>query len=103
MDKERMLNSSNEYEPAAAAVAQLRAASLIVEQYVPAGTARTDLLRRLGLLIADMEGCPTRDCRTCSIRFGLSRGEASFYRDRGLTLPTHCRQCRAKRRSERSV
>ena len=77
---------------------ELRAAFQIVSGAAPEGADRTDVLRRLGLLIASLEGDPLRLCRSCRTRFHLSAGEVRFYTKRGLSLPTHCRDCRAHRR-----
>lgn len=34
-----------------------------------------------------------RTCRTCGKKFKLSQGEIEFYQNKGLCLPTHCREC----------
>src|SRR5207249_2603675 len=42
---------------------------------------------------------PERDCQPCGSRFGLT--DVAFYRDCGLSFPTHCAACRAQRRHGR--
>lgn len=32
-------------------------------------------------------------CRSCGKKFKLSQGEIDFYKNKGLCLPTHCREC----------
>ena len=34
-----------------------------------------------------------RICRSCGKKFKLSQGEIDFYQNKGLCLPTHCREC----------
>jgi Probable zinc-ribbon domain len=63
---------------------------------------RGDVLEKLALLIADLEGMPAQECRSCGIPFGVGRDEVAFYRSRGLSTPTRCRACRNRRRQERA-
>ena len=44
-------------------------------------------------------------CRDCKSEFIISEGEQRFFEYRNLTLPTRCKQCRAKKkcREERGV
>lgn len=90
-------------EHATSAAEQLRTAFHTIEEHAPNGPDRVDLMRRLGLMIAAMEGIPAQNCRTCNARFGLSRTEVLFYRQRGLTFPRHCKACRVERREKRAV
>jgi hypothetical protein len=82
----------------------LRKASVLIATHAEAGPTRADVLEKLALLIADLEGMPAIECRSCGIPFGVGRDELAFYRSRGLALPTHCRACRTcrqRRRAER--
>ena len=78
----------------------LRKASVLIATHAEPGPTRADVLDRLALLIADLEGMPTRECRSCGSRFGVGRDELAFYRSRGLSTPTRCRACRNRRRPQ---
>lgn len=78
----------------------LRKASVLIATHAEAGPTRTDVLEKLALLIADLEGVPARECR-CGVSFVVGRDEMKFYRSRGLSTPTHCGACRKHRRAER--
>jgi hypothetical protein len=80
----------------------LRRASLLIATHGEPGPTRADVLEKLALLIADLEGMPPRECRSCGIPFGIGRDELAFYRSRGLALPTHCRRCRTSRQQRRA-
>lgn len=76
----------------------LRRASVAIATHAEPGPTRADVLEKLALLIADLEGVPARECR-CGVRFVVGRDELKFYRTRSLQMPTHCRRCRALRRA----
>jgi hypothetical protein len=80
----------------------LRRASVAIATHAEPGRTRADVLDKLALLIADLEGMPTRECRSCGSPFGVGRDEMKLYRSHGLALPTHCRACRNRRRQERA-
>jgi hypothetical protein len=80
----------------------LRRASVAIATHAEPGHTRADVLEKLALLIADLEGMPARECRSCGISFGVGRDELSFYRSRGLSTPNRCRACRNRRRLERA-
>jgi hypothetical protein len=80
---------------------KLRRASVLIATHAQPGPTRTDVLDRLALLIADLEGMPARECQSCGTPFGLGRDELKFYRARALALPTHCRRRRAGRQQQR--
>jgi hypothetical protein len=81
---------------------KLRRACVLIATHAQPGPTRTDVLDRLALLIADLEGIPARECQSCGIAFGLGRDQLKFYRVRALALPTHCRRCRAGRKHRRA-
>jgi hypothetical protein len=83
------------------AEAKLRTAYAICERYLPESRDRSDILRRLGIALATFDY--QHDCRTCGERFGLSRSEAEWYRQRRLTFPVRCRPCLVSRRKVRSA
>lgn len=78
----------------------LRRASVLIATNAEPGPTRTDVVDKLALLIADLEGIPARECR-CGIPFVVGRDEMKFYRSRGFSTPTHCHACRKYRRAER--
>ena len=80
----------------------LRRASVLIATHAEPGPTRADVVDRLALLIADLEGMPARECRSCGTPFGIGRDELKFYRARALALPTHCRRCRAGRTDRRT-
>ncbi|MFP4641656.1 MAG: CxxC-x17-CxxC domain-containing protein [Dehalococcoidia bacterium] len=41
-------------------------------------------------------------CRSCGKEFTFTAGEQEFYSSRGFQEPSHCPECRAARRRERS-
>ncbi|MGI6103296.1 MAG: zinc-ribbon domain containing protein [Patescibacteria group bacterium] len=43
----------------------------------------------------------TLTCRDCGQEFVWSSGEQEFYAQKGLSQPTRCKDCRAKKRAER--
>ncbi len=65
----------------------LRRASVAIATHAEPGPTRADVLEKLALLIADLEGMPARECRSCGIPFGVGRDELAFYRSRGLSTP----------------
>lgn len=83
---------------------QLRVAAALVEQFAPEGDQRqerdkTDILRRLGLLVAHLERHEDRAvCRRCQTEFGFN---PSWFEMRHLSPPRHCAACRTARRRER--
>jgi hypothetical protein len=81
---------------------KLRRASVLIAGNAEPGPTRAAVLDKLALLIADLEGTPAHECRSCGIAFVVGRDELAFYRTRGLSMPTHCRRCRALRRQERT-
>lgn len=44
----------------------------------------------------------TLTCRDCGQSFVWTAGEQEFYQTKGLSAPTRCRDCRAKRKLERN-
>jgi hypothetical protein len=78
----------------------LRRASVLIATHAESGPTRVDVLEKLALLIADLEGVPARECR-CGIRFVVGHDDLKFYRSRGLAIPTWCKRCRALRRQQR--
>jgi hypothetical protein len=80
----------------------LRRAAVLIATHAQPGHTRADVLEKLALLIADLEGMPARECQSCGIPFGLGRDELKFYRARALALPTHCRRCRTSRQQRRA-
>ena len=42
----------------------------------------------------------TLTCRQCGKQFMFTRGEQEFYKQRGLTSPTHCPQCRLSKKNQ---
>jgi Probable zinc-ribbon domain len=80
----------------------LRRASVTIATHAEPGHTRAAVLEKLALLIADLEGMPAHECRSCGIQFGVGRDELMFYRSRGLPTPTRCRACRNRRRQERA-
>jgi hypothetical protein len=83
---------------------QLRAAAALVERFAPEVDHRqrrdkTDILRRLGLLVAQLERHEDRAvCRRCQAEFVLN---PSWFETRQMSLPRHCAACRTARRQER--
>ncbi|MBI2590001.1 zinc-ribbon domain containing protein [Candidatus Berkelbacteria bacterium] len=43
----------------------------------------------------------TLTCRDCGNTFTWTAGEQDFYATKGLSAPTRCKECRAKKRAER--
>ena len=86
--------------------ARLRAVLVIVEGDMPAGADRVDVLRRLGLAIAALEGPSARPapdmgtgtCRRCGRAFTFDARRFEYYH---LAAPKHCFECRQARRRER--
>jgi len=78
---------------------QLRRAAVLIAGNAEPGPTRADVVDKLALLIADLEGTPASECRSCGVPFIVGRDELRFYRSRDLVLPTHCRRCRSLRRS----
>ena len=82
----------------------LRAAAALVEQFAPEvdhlqRRDKTDLLRRLGLLVAGLERHEVRAvCRRCQAEFVFN---PSWFEVRQMSLPRHCDACRAARQQER--
>jgi CxxC-x17-CxxC domain-containing protein len=54
--------------------------------------------------LSDADDAPdqTRGCADCGAAFLIPAAEAGLYVERGLSLPTRCPACRAKRRAERN-
>jgi hypothetical protein len=83
---------------------QLRVAAALVEQFAPEVDHRqrrdkTDILRRLGLLMAGLERREDHAiCRRCQAEFVFN---VSWFESRGLVSPRHCDACRGARRQER--
>jgi hypothetical protein len=83
---------------------RLRAAAALVEQFAPEVDHRqrrdkTDILRRLGLLVAGLERHEDHAiCRRCHAEFVFT---PSWFEARHLSIPRHCDACRLARRHER--
>ena len=83
---------------------QLRIAAALVDEFAPNGDERqrshkTDVLRRLGLLVAGLERHERHEiCRRCRAEFVV---RVSWFESRGLAVPRHCDSCRVARREER--
>jgi hypothetical protein len=83
---------------------QLRVAAALVERFAPDSDQRqrrdrTDILRRLGLLVAGLERHQIRAvCRHCEREFFF---DAAWFDARNMSRPTHCNPCRLARRQER--
>lgn len=83
---------------------RLRRAAAIVKQYAPEANGRqqcdkTDILRRLGLIVAGLERLEDAAvCRRCSRTFSF---RVAWFETRGLSRPQHCDACRMARREER--
>ena len=45
----------------------------------------------------------TLTCRDCGNEFAWSAGEQEFYASKGLSAPTRCKDCRAKKRAARDA
>ena len=45
-------------------------------------------------------GCESIKCRECRKDFIFTGGEASFYKERELTIPSRCRDCREKKKGK---
>ena len=41
------------------------------------------------------------ECKDCRQEFVWTAGEQEYYRDRGLTAPMRCKECREKRKREK--
>lgn len=80
----------------------LRRASVTIATHAEPGGTRAAVLEKLALLIADLEGMPALECRSCGSPFGIGRDEMKLYRSRGLSTPNSCRACRNRRRQERA-
>jgi late competence protein required for DNA uptake (superfamily II DNA/RNA helicase) len=62
------------------------------------GRDKTDVLRRLGMMIANLtEHDRQAICRRCQNVFSYN---AARFRSRGLSLPRHCYYCRQAKRNE---
>ena len=49
-------------------------------------------------------GCEmTLTCRQCDKQFIFSESEREFYKQKGFTTPSHCKECRSSRRSQLSI
>jgi hypothetical protein len=66
----------------------LRRASVAIATHAEAGPTRADVLEKLALLIADLEGRPARECRSCGSPFVIGLDQLKFCRTRALALPT---------------
>jgi hypothetical protein len=78
---------------------KLRAASALIDGAAPAGPEKTDILTRLGRLVANLERLDTAGvCRRCARIFVYS---AAWFHLHGFTMPRHCDACRRERRHER--
>lgn len=83
---------------------RLRNAAALVEEFAPTNDHRqqrdrTDILRRLGLLIAGLERHDDHAvCRRCQAEFAY---DISWFESRNLTSPRHCEDCRRARKQER--
>lgn len=83
---------------------RLRAAAALVERFAPEADQRqqrdkTDILRRLGLLVAGLERHEDRAvCRRCQAEFVFN---PSWFETRQMSVPRHCDECRMARRQER--
>lgn len=40
--------------------------------------------------------------RGCGTEFSLSDAEQNFFRDKGLSIPKRCRECRQKRKAQKN-
>src|SRR5262245_8422960 len=82
---------------------QLRVAAALVERFAPVADQwqrrdKTDILRRLGLLVAGLERRQSRAvCRRCQQEFSF---DATWFEARKMSTPTHCDECRLTRRLE---
>ena len=47
--------------------------------------------------------CESIKCRDCRKDFIFTGGEASFYKERELTIPSRCRDCRERRRRQNNT
>lgn len=78
---------------------KLRAASRLIDCSAPAGTEKSDILIRLGRLVAEVERLDTQAvCRRCARAFVYSAG---WFHLHGLMMPRHCDACRRARQHER--
>lgn len=78
---------------------KLRGASALIDRWAPAGSAKTDVLIRLGRLVAEVERLDAEAvCRRCARTFIYS---AAWFHLHGFTMPRHCDGCRRARRHER--
>jgi hypothetical protein len=78
---------------------KLRAASELIGRSAPSGSDKTDVLIRLGRLVAELERLDTEAaCRRCARTFVYS---AAWFHLHGLAMPRHCDACRRARRHER--
>ena len=78
---------------------KLRAASDLIDRWAPAGPEKTDILIRLGWLVANLERLDTDAvCRRCARAFVYS---AAWFHLHGFEMPRHCDSCRRARRHER--
>ena len=48
-----------------------------------------------------MSQCITKVCRDCKSEFIIYVKEQQFYKERNLSLPVRCKQCREKRKNNR--
>jgi hypothetical protein len=85
--------------------AGLREAARLVAECAPSDEGwqlrhRTDILRRLGLLLAAVKPNPGEQaaCKRCRRVFAFS---AAWYARRGMETPKHCPSCCALRRQAR--
>jgi hypothetical protein len=86
---------------ALAAAERLRAAAEVVAECMDEGRDRVDVLRRLGLAIANLTEHDRQEiCRRCGQPFSYSIARFNALR---LSPPRHCFWCRQARRSERQA
>lgn len=84
----------------AIAARQLRVAYELVDHHAPDGRDKTDALRRIGLMVANLtRHDTTRLCRRCGQAFSF---RAEYFAARHLDEPRHCWACRQARRQERA-
>ena len=39
-------------------------------------------------------------CKSCNLQFDFTKGEATFYSRKNLTIPNRCKKCRDQRKAE---
>jgi hypothetical protein len=81
------------------AAARLRAAAEIISQCMDEGRDKTDVLRRIGIAVANLTEHDAQGiCRRCSKVFSFN---AERFQRQQLDPPRHCYWCRQARRAER--